>query len=83
MAKTITVYTTATCGYCKMLKKYLEENKFPYSEKRVDLSQEDAQEMVAKSGQMGVPFSVITNEKGEEKGVLGFDVQSIQHALLN
>ncbi len=83
MAKTITVYTTATCGYCKMLKKYLEENKFPYTEKRVDLSQEDAQEMVSKSGQMGVPFSVITNDKGEEQGVLGFDVQSIQHALLS
>lgn len=82
MAKTITVYTTATCDYCRMLKKYLEDNNFPFNEKRVDLSQEDAQEMVSKSGQMGVPFTVITNDKGEEKGVLGFDVNSIQAALL-
>lgn len=83
MAKSIVVYTTATCGYCKMLKNYLDQNNFPYQEKRVDLSREEAQAMVEKSGQMGVPFTVITNEKGEEQGILGFDKTSIQHALLN
>ncbi len=74
MSRKLTVYTTATCGYCKMLKKYLEDNKINFTEKRVDLNQQDAQEMVAKSGQMGVPFSVITKEDGQEFGVLGFDV---------
>jgi glutaredoxin len=83
MARKITVYTTATCGYCKMLKKYLEENKIHFTEKRVDLNQDDAREMVAKSGQMGVPFSVITKEDGQETGVLGFDVASLQRALLS
>ncbi len=82
MARTITVYTTATCGYCKMLKNYLDQNKIPYTEKRVDINQQDAQEMVSKSGQMGVPFSVITKEDGQEMGILGFDVASLQRALL-
>jgi glutaredoxin 3 len=83
MSRKLTVYTTATCGYCKMLKKYLEDNKINFTEKRVDLNQQDAQEMVAKSGQMGVPFSVITKEDGQEFGVLGFDVASLQRALLS
>ncbi len=82
MARTITVYTTATCGYCKMLKNYLDQNKIPFTEKRVDINQQDAQEMVSKSGQMGVPFSVITKEDGQEVGVLGFDVASLQRAML-
>lgn len=82
MAKTITVYTTATCGYCRMLKGYLTDNKFPFTEVRVDEDRAAAQEMVQKSGQMGVPFTVITDEKGNEQGVLGFDVPRLQQALL-
>lgn len=81
MTNTITVYTTATCGYCNMLKNYLKENNIPFTEKRVDQDQDAAQEMVAKSGQMGVPFTIV-NKDGEERGVLGFDVKGIQHAML-
>ena len=83
MSKTITVYTTATCGFCHMLKGYLDEHKFPYTEKRVDQDYAAAQEMMKKSGQMGVPFTVITDEKGKEKGILGFDVHQLQLSLLS
>jgi glutaredoxin len=83
MGKTITVYTTATCGYCHMLKNYLDSNKFKYTEKRVDQDYAAAQEMIKKSGQMGVPFTVIEDGKGAEQSVLGFDVQRLQQALLS
>lgn len=83
MSKTITVYTTATCGFCHMLKKYLDEHKFPYTEKRVDEDYSAAQEMITKSGQMGVPFTVISDSSNsEEQGILGFDVPRLQQALL-
>lgn len=82
MAKTITVYTTATCGFCHMLKGYLADNKFPFTEVRVDQDRAAAQEMIQKSGQMGVPFTVITDDKGNEQGILGFDVPRLQQALL-
>lgn len=82
MARTITVYTTATCGFCHMLKGYLTDNKLTFTEKRVDQDYTAAQEMVKKSGQMGVPFTVITDDKGNEQGVLGFDVPRLQQALL-
>lgn len=65
-----------------MLKKYLEDHKFPFTEKRVDLDYDAAQEMIKKSGQMGVPFTVISDDDGDEKTVLGFDVNRLQQALL-
>jgi glutaredoxin 3 len=83
MSKNITVYTTATCGYCHMLKSYLNEKKIKYTEKMVDQNQQFAEEMVEKSGQRGVPFSVITDESGNEKGILGYDISGIEHALAN
>ncbi|HPR10472.1 MAG TPA: glutaredoxin family protein [Candidatus Saccharibacteria bacterium] len=83
MAKSITVYTTATCGFCHMLKKFLDDNKFPYTEKRVDQDYTAAQEMIKKSGQMGVPFTVISDGKDSEQGILGFDVQQLQKALIS
>ena len=82
MSKSITVYTTATCGFCHMLKKYLDEHKFAYTEQRVDEDYAAAQEMIKKSGQMGVPFTVISDDSGDEQGVLGFDVQRLQQVLL-
>ena len=82
MAKTITVYTTATCGFCHMLKEYLKDNHFPFEEKRVDQDYTAAQEMIKKSGQMGVPFTVVADSEGQEVGVLGFDVPRLQQVLL-
>lgn len=81
MTKKVTVYSTATCAYCHMLKKYLEDNKIDYTEKRVDEDYQAAQEMVAKSGQLGVPFTVIKDEKGYEQSILGFDVVRINSIL--
>lgn len=83
MAKTITVYSTASCPYCVRLKEFLKEHKFPFTDKRVDIDQEAAKEMVEKSGQMGVPFTIITDEDGNEKGILGFDVHQLQLSLLS
>lgn len=83
MDRTITVYTTASCGYCRMLKKYLDDFNIKYIKKRVDTDHDAAQEMVTKSGQMGVPFTVINNGKGQEKAILGFNINSLQQALLS
>jgi len=65
-----------------MIKGYLQDKKFPFVEKRVDEDQEAAREMVLKSGQMGVPFTVISDDDGNEEGILGFDQQRLQQALL-
>ena len=80
MAK-IVMYTTTTCPFCKMEKAYLESKNVNFSEILVDENPEEAQKMIAISGQMGVPFTVITKDSGENVNILGFDQKKIDEAL--
>lgn len=77
----ITVYSTKTCAYCAMLKKWLDEKQISYTNYSVDTNPFAAQMMVNLSGQMGVPFSTIEHEDGSMDKILGFDVQRFEHAL--
>jgi len=79
--KSITIYSTATCGFCKMLKSYLQSKGVNYEEKHADEDQAIAQELYEKSGQLGVPFTVITDENGKEENILGFDRSKIDSVL--
>lgn len=72
----MTVYSTPTCPFCKQLKAYLEENKIEFTDIDVGSDQEKAQEMIKKSGQMGVPVSDINGEI-----VIGFDKKKIAELL--
>jgi len=51
----IKIYTTKTCPYCKLTKEYLNEKGIEYTEIDVAEDPAAANEMVKKSGQMGVP----------------------------
>ncbi|MAZ40900.1 NrdH-redoxin [bacterium] len=55
MEHNIKIYTTPTCHYCKMTKEFLDENNVKYE--AVDVTQDETarNEMIEKSGQMGVP----------------------------
>ncbi len=61
-AKKVFVYTTPTCPYCKRAKDYLTQKGIDYVEYNVALDRDKAQEMIQKSGQMGVPVIVIGDE---------------------
>ena len=77
---TVTVYSTPTCPYCDMAKKYFDENSVAYTSHDVSADQERAEEMVKKSGQMGVPVIVIEKD-GQEEIVVGFDQGKLQALL--
>lgn len=77
----ITIYSTATCGYCNMLKSYLQNRDIAYEEKHADQDQKLAEELYEKSGQLGVPFTIIEKDDGTEETILGFDRQKIDLAL--
>jgi len=81
MAKDITIYSTATCGFCKMIKSYLNDKGISYNVKMADEDQSIAKELFEKSGQLGVPFTVITDDDGNEEKILGFDRRKIDSAL--
>ena len=77
----ITIYTTTTCPYCKLEKEYLDSKGLKYTNIFVDQDAKAAEEMVKISGQMGVPFTVITHDDGSKDTILGFDKEKINSSL--
>ncbi len=76
MAKRVIVYSTPTCPYCIRAKQFLTENNIPFENYDVSSDQQKAEEMIQKSGQMGVPVLDIGGEI-----ILGFDKDKIKAAL--
>ncbi len=76
MEKSVKVYSTPTCPDCKMAKSYLDENKVKYTYFDVSTDRAAADEMIQKSGQMGVPVLDIGGTI-----VIGFDKEAIAGAL--
>ncbi|UCD04431.1 MAG: glutaredoxin family protein [Candidatus Woesearchaeota archaeon] len=75
MAK-ITVYSTAMCPFCIGLKKYLEEKHIEFEDFDVAEDENAREEMIEKSGQMGVPVIEIN-----EKIIVGFDKEKLEAEL--
>ena len=75
MAK-ITVYSTPTCTYCQLAKQFFTMNDIAYDEIDVSADSDKLQEMVEKSGQMGVPVIDIGGTI-----IVGFDEERIKAAL--
>ena len=78
---TIKVYSTPTCAYCNMLKGFLTDKQIEFKNIDVSTDQAAAQEMVEKSGQMGVPVSIITTDDNKEEIIVGFDKDRISELL--
>lgn len=72
-ASNVKLYSTATCPYCTMEKDWLEKNKIEHNVIYVDKDQSAAQEMVQKTGQMGVPVTEVVYEDGDSEMIIGFD----------
>lgn len=75
-AKKAVIYTTPSCVYCKMAKEFFKKNNVSYEERDVASDFAARDEMVKKSGQMGVPVI-------EAGGVIiiGFDQPRLREAL--
>lgn len=78
----ITIYTTTTCPYCKMLMKFLDEKGVAYEEKLVDQDDAYQKELIGLSGGfLGVPFLVFQKGDKEKQTVVGFDRAKIESIL--
>jgi glutaredoxin 3 len=51
----VIVYSTPTCPYCVYAKNYFKTNGVDFKDVDVSVDRNAAEEMVRKSGQMGVP----------------------------
>ena len=72
----VTIYSTPSCHFCHMAKEFFKENNVAYTEYNVASNLEKRQEMMEKSGQMGVPVIVIGDEI-----TVGFDRPKIAKML--
>lgn len=72
----IKVYSTPTCPWCRMLKDYLIEKKVEFENIDVSSDRNAADEMVEKSGQLGVPQIEINGRM-----IVGFDRDAIEEEL--
>lgn len=76
MAKTVKVYSTPTCPWCIRTKQFLKENNINFQDIDVSSDKQAADEMMQKTGQMGVPVIDIEGEI-----IVGFDKERIKQAL--
>lgn len=76
MDKNVKVYTTPTCPYCIRVKQFLKDSNISFQDIDVASDQAAAQEMIKKSGQMGVPVVDIDGQI-----IVGFDKEEIKKAL--
>ena len=79
--KKVKLYSTMSCPYCKMEKSWLEQEKVEHEVVYVDLNSYEAQKMVDKTGQMGVPVTEIEYTEGEPEYIIGFDKPRLSEIL--
>ena len=68
----VKVYSTPTCPWCTVAKKYLTSKNIAFEDVDVSRDREAAMEMVRKSGQRGVPVIEINGDI-----IIGFDQAAI------
>ena len=72
----VLLYKTSRCIWCHKTVEFFKQNNIKFKEIYVDEDQKAAQEMIKKSGQMGVPVIDIDGQI-----IVGYDVDSIKKAL--
>lgn len=73
---TVVIYSTPSCGYCKLAKEFMTERNVEYTEHNVASDVEKRNEMMEKTGQMGVPVIEV-----DEQIMIGFDRAALAKLL--
>lgn len=73
----IKVYSTQTCPWCHVVKEFLAGHGLEFDEVDVSMDRAAAEEMVSKSGQMGVPQTEING-----KMIVGFDRAALEAEIM-
>ena len=74
--KNVVIYSTPTCHFCQLSKEFFKKNNVEYTDYDVATDAKKRQEMIEKSGQMGVPVIFIDDEM-----LIGFDEAKLSQAL--
>jgi glutaredoxin-like YruB-family protein len=72
----VVVYTSPTCSWCAAVKSYLMKNQIHFREVDIAKDERAGQELIRRSGQMGVPQTDI-----DGRIVVGFDKAKLDNIL--
>ena len=72
----VLIYTTTTCPWCHKAMDFLKANKIKFTEVNVQENPDRADEVVEKSGQMGVPVIDIDNQI-----IIGYNESALKKLL--
>lgn len=75
-SKEVKVYSTPTCSWCTKVKSFLKDNGIAYKDMNVAEDRAAAEDMVKRSGQMGVPVIDIDGDL-----VIGFNQPALKEKL--
>jgi glutaredoxin-like YruB-family protein len=73
---TVVVFTTPTCSWCRVVKQHLKKHNIKFKEIDVSKDERAARDMVRRTGQQGVPVTLIQN-----RPVVGFNKEQINRLL--
>lgn len=76
MNRSIIIYTTPSCHFCHMAKEYFKSKGWQFTDINVAGNVEKQKELVAKSGQFGVPVITV-----DGKIIIGFDRPKIDKLM--
>lgn len=81
MAKDITIFTTNTCAYCGMVKKWLGAKGHSYNEVNLDENPDRQKEAYELSGSLTVPITVVTKGDDTKEVVIGYNLSKLAPAV--
>ena len=73
----VVIFTTPTCRYCVIAKRYFREKNIKFTDVDVSRNQQAAADMKRRTGQQGVPVIAI----GNNRPLVGFDKPKINRLL--
>lgn len=81
MVKNITIFTTNTCAYCGMVKKWLQAKGYNYEEVNLDQHPDRQKEAFEVSGALSVPVTVVTKQDDSREVVIGYNLARLAPAV--
>lgn len=81
MVKNITIFTTNTCAYCVMVKRWLGSKGISYDEVNLDQNPERQQEAFELSGQLSTPITLVTKADDSQEVIVGYNLSKLAPAV--
>jgi len=72
----VIVFSTPTCSWCRAVKQHLKQNNIKFKDIDVSRDRQAAMDMVRRTGQQGVPVTLINN-----RPIIGFNKIKINRLL--